>query len=151
MKKLIFTALVALLSCVTFGQSYNIKFSVPRWATETMGREWDLKFDNVPKSTPVTVYFNGKKLKVTAGEKILTDKDIISVKKFDQTKTSYGVEVKTGEEYVLAVQNEDFIDYYIIKKNFLESDNSYYYMLYSPLTLNGYIFCYDIYQSDIIE
>ena len=150
MKKLIFTAIMALFSYVALAQVYNISFKVPRWATETMGKEWDLKFDDVPSSTPVTVNFNGKKLTVTAGSKTIIDKNVISVKKIDNKKTTYGVEVKTGEGYILTTQNEQFFEYYIIKKNFLE-DNSFYYMLYAPLIVDAYVFSYDIFQSDILK
>ena len=91
MKKLIFTAIMALFSCVAFGQVYNISFKVPRWATETMGREWDLKFDEVPKSTPVTVNFKEKKLIVTAGDKIIIEKNsnLMNIKTEKKKKQEY--------------------------------------------------------------
>lgn len=150
MKKLIFTTLFALLSSIVFSQTYNITFSVPKWATQTMGKDWNLQFDKVPANSPVKVVFDGKKLKVIAGEKTISENNVSSVKKIDKKKVVYGAEVKTGEDYILAVQKENFIEYHIIKKTFFE-DNTHYYMLYSPFAIDGYVYSYDIFQSDVLK
>lgn len=151
MKKLIFTAIMALFSCVAFGQVYNIKFKVDGEATEKLGTDWDYSFQKAEYNPPYYVEFDGTVLKVSNGVKdyLNVKADKITVK--DKKKTSYGKEVIIGKSITIGVNNNDFWNYYILKYNYFES-GGYYMLLYCPFTLDdGTVFAYRIFESEVIK
>lgn len=150
MRQLVLTAILTLISNIALCQTYNIKFEVIKHSTETMGKHWNMEFEDFKFNPPLMATFDGKVLKLGTTTETVFNVKAISVKKVDLTKESYGNTVKTGEEYIIGVQGKTNIEYYIIRKSFFE-DGGHVFFLYQPLGLNGFVYSYDIYRSSFIN
>lgn len=151
MRKILYTLVfMAVLPILGNSQNYNIRFEVIKHSTETMGKHWDMEFKDFKFNPPLIATFDGKVLKLGTATQTVFNVNAISVKKVDLTKQSYGNTVKTGEEYIIGVKGETNIEYYIIRKSLFE-DGGHVYFLYQPFGLNGYVYSYDIFRSDLID
>lgn len=150
MRKLFLATMLALISNIALSQTYNIKFEVIKHSTETMGKYWNMEFEDFKFNPPLLATFDGKVLKLGTTTQTVFNVNAISVKKLDITKQSYGNTIKTGEEYIIGVKGETNIEYYIIRKSLLEN-GGHVFFLYQPLGVNGFVYSYDIYRSDLIN
>lgn len=148
MKKLIFTAIMALFSCVAFGQSYDINFDVIEEAGPFLGKEWD--FNYKPKKT-MTVKFDGQWLDIKykeSGNPYYFTK-VNSVKVVDVYDEYDGTKLKE-KNYILETAENGMRLYCVIKYSYI----SKYSMLktcHIPFVYkDGIIMSYTILQSDFI-
>lgn len=150
MKRVIFTAIITLLSCVAFGQTYNIKFEVKQENEMSMYREFEYEFKDCYTMRNCVVLFDGKILRMTTGTSDLFNKEVISIKKIEKTEEIYGNKVVTEEHLILGTNGENCIEYFILKKDNLQK-GGHMFTIYWPFVFDGFISSYKIYRSGKIE
>lgn len=147
MRKILFTAIIALFSHIVFGQSYDINFEVIEKAGPFLGKEWDFSYS---PWKPMIVSFDGKWLQVNykeSGKTFLLSQidDVKYVEEYDR----YDKSKLKSKSYILRTNEEGYYLYFVIK---------YEYTLWSIVKSlhipykgkDGIIYSYNIFQSDFI-
>lgn len=148
MRKIILTAIIALVSNIAFCQQ-NIKFQIHEETEKSLCKNWDYQYKKFYSSSPCYILFNKEELRMGSEAVEYFREKIVSIKKIEKKETIYGNEVITNEKYIIGTDGEHCIEYFILNRENLQKGGSIY-TLSRPIFIEGELRTYHIYRSSKI-